>query len=1036
MVKGPFLRALLLAGMVVACAFAQNGTAPIVIDYPADGSVFPPDMAAPTFLWRDPAPGAVSWRIDVSFADGSAAIHVTAKGERMRVGEIDPRCVAPTNKLPQLTAEQAAAHTWVPDPATWAAIKRHSVGGATVRISGFAPTPGNLTRLTPGAARTPKRVETSLDAADTSVRATSIVLSTSADPVGAPIFYRDVPLMPSKLESGVIKPLDSRAVPLIAWRLRDVAETRSRVLLEDMHTCANCHSFSGDGKTLGMDLDGPENDKSLYTVVPVQQKTTIRNEDVISWTSFRAELGNQLREGFMSQVSPDGHRVVTTIKPPGTKGTHFYYVANFEDYRFLQVFYPTRGILVWYDRDARKLQPLPGADDPRYVQTNAVWSPDGKYLVFARAEAKDPFPANGKMAAYANDPAEVPIQYDLYRIPFNDGKGGKAEPIEGASRNGMSNSFPKISPDGRWMVFVQARNGLLMRPDSQLYIVPAAGGQARRMLCNTPLMNSWHSFSPNGRWLVFSSKSRSPYTQMFLTHIDAEGRDSPAILIENSTAANRAVNIPEFVNVSPSDMERIDVPAADFYRQFDVASDLTKKGEFAAAIQEWTKALALSTGDARAYNNFGASLAGVGRMEEAIAQYRQALALKPNYPEAHNNLGNALARAGRWDEAIDQYGRALEGDPASAEAHNNLGTALTEKGRLPDAIGQFEAALAIRPDYAQAHNNLGIALVGAGRLGEAIAHYRKATESDPAYIDAHNNLGAALARQGKFDDAIVHFRTALELNPGGAQAETNLGRALLAEGKFDEAIPHLERALSAGPETADLHNDLGTALAEKSRLDEAIPHFEKAVALDPGDRNAHANLGRAYAAGQRFDQAIPHYEKALERNPGSAELHSQLGLALANQNRTAEAIRHLQRAIEISPGLVEARYYLGAAMMMNGQRAQALAHWREALRQAPDNLRVLNDTAWVLATCTDAAIRNATEAVTLAERAVELTSGREPGVLATLAAAYAEAGRFDKAVELEIRAADMATQEGNAPLAATLRTRLTQLQAKTPIRQP
>src|SRR5664280_2940178 len=141
------------------------------------------------------------------------------------------------------------------------------------------------------------------------------------------------------------------------------------------------------------------------------------------------------------------------------------------------------------------------------------------------------------MAAYANDPAELPMRYDLYRIPFNDGKGGKPEAIAGASRNGMSNSFPKISPDGRWIVFVQSRNGQLMRPDSQLYIVPAAGGQARRMRCNTPQMNSWHSFSPNGRWLVFSSKARSPYTQMFLTHIDEEGNDSPAILIENSTAA-------------------------------------------------------------------------------------------------------------------------------------------------------------------------------------------------------------------------------------------------------------------------------------------------------------------------------------------------------------------------------------------------------------------------------------------------------------------------------------------------------------------
>ena len=1013
MVKRSPLRALLLAGLGLACACAQNGTAPIVIDYPADGSVFPPDMAAPTFLWRDPAAGAVSWRIDVTFANGSAPIGVAAKGERMQIGEIDPRCVSPTNQLPSLTPQQAAAHTWLPDPATWAAIKKNSVAGpATVTIAGFAA----------GNARQP-------------VSRGHMLLGTSLDPVGAPIFYRDVPLMPSKNAEGVIKPLDSRAVPLIAWRLRDVAETRSRVLLQDMHTCANCHSFSRDGKTLGMDLDGPENDKSLYTIVPVQPKMTIRNQDVISWTSFRGELGSQLREGFMSQVSPDGRRVVTTIKPPGTAGTQFYYVANFTDYRFLQVFYPTRGILVWYDRDTRKLQPLPGADDPRYVHTDAVWSPDGKYLVFARAEAKDPNPADGKRATYANDPEEVPIQYDLYRIPFNDGKGGKPEPIAGASHNGMSNSFPKISPDGRWIVFVEARNGQLMRPDSHLYIVPAAGGQARRMSCNTSLMNSWHSFSPNGRWLVFSSKSRSPYTQMFLTHIDADGRDTPPILIENSTASNRAVNIPEFVNIPPPGIERIDVPAGDFYRQFDVAAALAKKGDYTAAIREWTKALSMGVEDARAHSNFGASLAGAGRMDEAMAQYRLALQEMPNYPEAHNNMGNALAAAGRLDEAIAHYRQALEGDPGSAEVHNNLGAALTREGHLPEAIGHFGAALATRPDYAEAHNNLGIALAAANRLDEAIVHYRKAIEIDPAYSDAHNNLGAALARQGKLDEAVAHFRKALELDPNGARGEANFGRVLLAQGKFDEAIPHLRRALSAGPETADLHNDLGTALAERNRLDEAIAHFEKAVALDPANADAQANLGRAYADGQRFDQAIPHYEKALERAPGSAELHSQLAWALINRNRAAEAIPHLERALEISPGLVEARYYLGAALLKNGQRPQALAEWRQALRQAPDDLPLLNDTAWLLATSADPALRNGSEAVALGEHAVELSSGRQPGLLATLAAAYAATGSFDRAVELEKRAASLAAQQGNAPLAATLQSRLTQLQAKTPIRQ-
>ena len=219
-----------------------------------------------------------------------------------------------------------------------------------------------------------------------------VTIQISKDPVGAPIFYRDVPLMPSEVAKGQIKPLAPQAVPLIAWRLRNVSEPRSRVLMEGLHTCANCHSFSRDGKTLGIDVDGPQNDKGLYALVSIKPQMAIRNEDTIAWSSFRGKLGSQVREGFMSQVSPDGQYVVTTIRPAGTDSKQFYYVANFTDYKFLQVFYPTRGILVWYNRSTGQVQPLPGADDPRYVQANAVWSPDGKYLVFARAEAKDAYP--------------------------------------------------------------------------------------------------------------------------------------------------------------------------------------------------------------------------------------------------------------------------------------------------------------------------------------------------------------------------------------------------------------------------------------------------------------------------------------------------------------------------------------------------------------------------------------------------------------------------------------------------------------------
>ncbi len=507
---------------VPAVQAAEGNQAAITIDYPHTGSIFPPEITPPTFIWHDSSKAASLWRIDVKFGDGSASMHFESRGEPLSIGEIDQRCISANNESPKLTADQAAAHTWTPDVKTWEKIKALSTAGpAQVIVTGFAQSD-------------PRHV---LSSGQSSIQ-------TSKDPVGAPIFYRDVPLMPSETEKGVIKPLAPTSIPLIQWRLRSIGQLQSRVVLEGMHTCANCHSFSGDGKTMGMDMDGPQNDKGLYAVVSVKPQITIANRDMVNWNPSQDRQFAFNRVGFMSQVSPDGKYVLTMLTGADRPPQNNYYVANFKDYRFLQVFYPTRGILYWYDRAMGQRHPLPGADDPRYVQTNGVWSPGGKYVVFARAEAKDPYPLDGKMATHANDPNEIQIQYDLYRVPFNGGRGGQPEPIAGASANGMSNSFPKVSPDGRWIVFVEARNGQVMRPDGQLYIVPAAGGHARRMNANMSPMNSWHSWSPNGRWLVFSSKSRGPYTKMYLTHIDELGNDSPAILIDNATAANRAVNLP------------------------------------------------------------------------------------------------------------------------------------------------------------------------------------------------------------------------------------------------------------------------------------------------------------------------------------------------------------------------------------------------------------------------------------------------------------------------------------------------------------
>jgi tetratricopeptide (TPR) repeat protein len=726
--------------------------AKITIDYPGDGTIFPPEFPAPTFQWRDPDKAATSWGIDVTFSDGTPGIQAESAGEPMRIGEIDPRGSSSANQPPALTSEQAQAHTWTPDETIWPVIKKNSKNGtATIAITGH-----RQSNSSQAISRGQLRIQTSID------------------PVGAPIFYRDVPLMPSEGEKGVIKPLAPKMIPLIAWRLRNVGDKGSRVVMEGLHTCANCHSFSADGKTLGMDIDGPLNDKGLYTIVRTQPQMSIRDEDVVAWSTFRGKLGGKLRVGFMSQVSPTGKYVITTVNDPGIDQSDYehhknpldltrnYYVTNFKDYRFLQVFYPTRGMLAWYSRETAHLQYLPGADDERYVHANAVWSPDGKYLVFARAQAKDAYTPGAPQAKYANDPNETQIKYDLYRIPFNEGKGGKPEPIPGASGNGMSNTFPKVSPDGRWIIFVQCRNGLLMRPDSQLFIVPANGGEARRMRCNTALMNSWHSFSPNGRWLVFSSKSRSPYTQMFLTHIDESGNDSPAILIENSTAANRAVNIPEFVNIPPNGIIKIDTPVAEYAAHVDIASDLLTNGEYAASIPEWKKAIDLAPSEAMPHNNLGVALAYTGKTDEAMAQYRKALELNPVYTEAHNNLGETLAGRGAAEEAISHFEKAVQLDPKHAVAQANLGAALAQIGRLDQAIIHLQKAIEIKPDAVDIRMNLGFALMNKGMYQEAIGHLREAVRlsggTNPTVLDL---LARAYAETGNYPGAAQAERLAL-----------------------------------------------------------------------------------------------------------------------------------------------------------------------------------------------------------------------------------------------------------------------------------
>jgi tetratricopeptide (TPR) repeat protein len=642
-------------------------------------------------------------------------------------------------------------------------------------------------------------------------------IRTSKDPVGDALFYREVPL---PFLTAVQDP--SR----IRWRFGTIDEEAGPpIVLQNLPVCGNCHSFADNGSLLGLDVDYG-NDKGAYAIMSVEKHMVMDDAKIITWADYKRADG-ELTFGLLSRVSPTGRYVVSTVKDRSV------FVA-LPDLMISQLFFPIKGILVVYDREKKTFAALPGADDPKYVQSNAVWSHDGKEIVFARANAyhAERLAQQNSAVVDEKDVPEFtrdkkPFRYDLYRIPFNDGKGGKPEAVRGASDDGMSNFFPKYSPDGKWIAFCKARSYMLLQPDSELYIVPAKGGVARRLRYNTARMNSWHSWSSNSRWLVFSSKVNGPYTQLFLTHIDENGNDSPPVLLERFTSPDRAANIPEFVKISGDAIADIRERFLDPYSFLRAGLANEHTGDHTGAERAYRRGLELDPQDAELRNALGWTLFQEGKTEEAVAEYERALAAKPDSAKSLNNLALALVELGRLEEAAARFKASIAIEP-KAEIYSDLGFTMARLGKPEEALADYRKALALDPDCASAHANMAVSFVQAGQLDEAESHYRKAL-AVRATAETHNGLGYVLARQDRTEDAIAEFRKAIDANPKFVPAYNNLAEALVKQGKLEEAEQAYRRSLAEKPSPA-VQQALSAVLRKLGKTDDAAAQFGKADA--------------------------------------------------------------------------------------------------------------------------------------------------------------------------------------------------------------
>jgi tetratricopeptide (TPR) repeat protein len=207
------------------------------------------------------------------------------------------------------------------------------------------------------------------------------------------------------------------------------------------------------------------------------------------------------------------------------------------------------------------------------------------------------------------------------------------------------------------------------------------------------------------------------------------------------------------------------------------------------------------------------------------------------------------------------------------------------------------------------------------------------------------------------------------------------------------------------------------------------------VAKRPENARARSNYGTVLFEQARVPEAETQLRKAVEIREAYPEAQANLGAVLCSQGRLEEGIAHLKRAIALEPTYRDAYRNLGEALASTGRNAEALEAYRRALVSAPNDPRLLSRIAWLMATSPEDAVRDGRQALTLAERAVQITDGRDADSLDTLAAAYAEMGQYTDAGRTEERAIETAQSSGMAHMIPEMQIRLEMYRAGQRFRQ-
>lgn len=304
--------------------------------------------------------------------------------------------------------------------------------------------------------------------------------------------------------------------------------------------------------------------------------------------------------------------------------------------------------------------------------------------------------------------------------------------------------------------------------------------------------------------------------------------------------------------------------------------------------------------------------------------------------------------------------------------------------------------------------------------GQPIRHSRveQAAVNNSEFVRFHFAL--YLEQSGRYEQAIKEYTKVIKTDPDSFLVYNNLGKLMRQLYRYDQAREHFKEALRIKPDYTIAHNNLGNLLQKLGEITEAISHHQEAIRIDPNYANAHNSLGNALLKHRKTAEAIEHYQHALRINPDFAAAHMNLADVLQGQGKTEKAIEHLRRAAQITAHDPVAHTRLALAVAHQGKTVEAIKHYLRALEVNPNHQPALNNMARIRATHPDAKLRDGKQAVAMAKRCCELDQYRVAIALDTLAAAYAEVGRFEDAVNMQIRAIELTPKANSTKQKARL----------------